>query len=121
MKEGLLKRDFNATSDVFYIGKNLVTRLHDNGKIAKLLNLNYVACLNLLKEADTNTVYQYVINGTRIIVADFSKNCEFILLSSESVFFYSKMGVAGNFKPMTLERYNRIKDLCTDLVNKFKV
>lgn len=121
MKKGLKKIKFKNTSDVFYFEADSVTRLHDNGKIGKLLNLNYVACLNLLEKADTDTVYQYVIDGARIIIADFSKNCEFILLTAESVLFYSKTGVAGNFKPMTIERYNRIKDLCTDLVDKFKV
>lgn len=122
MVEGLVKLPFiDGTENVFNLKLNSAPCLYDNGKIAKLINLNYIACSNLIVDSDIPTDYMYYKESNRVIIKDITKVNEFILLQPECVLFYEQALFNGNFKFMTIESYNRIKDLCTDLVNKFKV
>jgi len=122
MVEGLVKLPWtDGTEDVFNLKLNAAPCLHDNGKIAKLINLNYIACSNLIVDSDISTDYMYIKESNRVIIKDTTKVNKFILLQPECVLFYEQVIFNGNFKFMTIESYNRIKDLCTDLINKYKV
>ena len=122
MVEGLVKLPWtDGTEDVFNLKLNAAPCLHDNGKIAKLINLNYIACSNLIVDSDIPTDYTYNKESNRVIIKDITKIHEFILLQPDCVLFYEQAVFNGDFKFMTIESYNRVKDLCTDLVDKFKV
>lgn len=122
MVEGLVKLPFtDGTENVFNLKPGSAPCLHNNGKIAKLINLNYIACSSLIVDSDIPTDYIYYKESNRVIVKDITKVNEFIVLRPECVLFYEQVIFNGDFKFMTIESYNRIKDLCIDLVDKFKV
>lgn len=122
MVEGLVKLPLmDGTESVFNLKSGSAPCLNDNGKIAKLINLNYIACSSLIVDSDIPTDYMYYKESNRVIIKDITKVNEFILLKPECVLFYEHVIFNEDFEFMTIESYNRIKDLCTDLVNKFKV
>lgn len=122
MTEGLIKLRFtDGTDNIFNLKPGSAPCLYDNGKIAKLINLNYIACSSLIVDSDIPTDYMYYKESNRVLIKDITKVNEFILLQPDCVLFYEQAVFSGNFKFMTIESYKRIKDLCTDLVNKFKV
>ena len=121
MVEGLVRMRFtDGTYNVFNFKVDEAPCLNDNGKIAKLINLNYIACSSLIVDSDISTDYMYYKEPSRVIVKDIKDVNEFILLMPDCVLFCKQVTFYKDFKYMTVESYNRIKELCTNLVNKYK-
>lgn len=120
--DGLMKvLTIDGDEDIVYLNSALTlgTYLNDNGKIEKSLRMNYIACSQLVKYSEVFTGFSCNISGDDLCVGTYK---ELIIIAPTTCCIYNfTREETPTSKYITEESYKRIKALCTNLVNKFKV